>query len=82
MDYPQPHTPLQTHNKTSAGIINSEDKQQKSKTMDMRFYWLKDHEAQDQFCIYWKPGIGNKADYFTKHHPAKHHQAFRPFFLH
>eukprot|EP00804_Cyclotella_cryptica_P023577 CCRYP_011921-RA/>CCRYP_011921-RA protein AED:0.46 eAED:0.46 QI:0/0/0/1/0/0/2/0/219 len=41
--------------------------------MDMRFYWLKDREAQNQFKIYWRAGKLNRGDYYTKHHPAIHH---------
>jgi hypothetical protein len=28
-------------------------KQQRSKAIDMRFYWLKDREAQNQFIMFW-----------------------------
>jgi hypothetical protein len=48
----------------------------------MRFYWIRDRVRQGQFCIYWKKGILNKADYFTKHHPPQHHQAIRSVYLH
>ena len=49
--------------------------------MDMRFHWLRDRECQEQFCIYWQPGKVNYADYWTKHHQAKHHQNVRREFL-
>ncbi len=49
--------------------------------MDMRFEWLKDREAKDQFRFYWRSGKTNLADYFTKHHPAAHHQNMRGEFL-
>eukprot|EP00804_Cyclotella_cryptica_P008938 CCRYP_012042-RC/>CCRYP_012042-RC protein AED:0.67 eAED:0.46 QI:0/-1/0/1/-1/0/1/0/100 len=42
--------------------------------MDMQFHWLRDRECQEQFRIYWRPGKLNYADYWTKHHPAAHHQ--------
>ena len=48
-----------------------------TKAMDMRFYWLKDRESVEQFKYYWKPGKTNLADYWTKHHPALHHQSMR-----
>ena len=50
--------------------------------MDMRFYWIKDRVQQKQFHIYWKPGKFNKADYFTKHHPAAHHCNIHSAYLH
>jgi len=71
----QPATPLQTDNSTACGIINDTVKQKRSKAIDMRFYWIRDHTCQGQFYIFWRPGNTNHADYFSKHHPAKHHQA-------
>jgi hypothetical protein len=47
------------------------------KAMDMQFHWLHCRKAQDQYQIYWRPGIQNLVDYWTKHHPASHHKAFR-----
>jgi hypothetical protein len=49
--------------------------------MDMRFHWLCNREAQEQFHIYWRPGKTNLADYFTKHHPPLHHVDIRSEFL-
>jgi hypothetical protein len=49
--------------------------------MDMRYYCLKCREAQEQFCIFWRPGGQNLADYWTKHHPSSHHQNMRGKFL-
>ena len=46
----------------------------------MRFYWLLDRSAQKQFKIYWERGIKNLADYFSKHHSAKHHKQLRPIY--
>ena len=40
----------------------------------MRFNWLQDRAAQNQFEIEWDKGIHNMADYFTKHHPPSHHR--------
>ena len=40
----------------------------------MRFYWLRDRINQKQFVITWAAGKTNKADYYTKHHPIKHHK--------
>jgi hypothetical protein len=49
--------------------------------MDQRFQWLKCQNAQRQFLYLWRQGIHNRADYNSKHHPAKHHQAVRPFYI-
>jgi hypothetical protein len=82
LGHPQPPTPIQTDNSTAAGIANDTVKQKRSKAIDMRFYWIRDRVRQKQFHIFWKKGSLNKADYFTKHHPASHHQQIRSAYLH
>jgi hypothetical protein len=82
LGHPQGPTPMCTDNKTGNGIANDTIKQKRSKAMDMRFYWIRDRVRQGQFLIYWRPGKTNRADYFTKHHPAKHHRRMRPYYLH
>jgi hypothetical protein len=47
----------------------------------MRFYWIRDRVRQGQFHVYWSKGSRNRADYFTKHHPASHHRAIRSTYL-
>ena len=78
----QPPTPIVTDNSTASGIANDTVKQKRSKAMDMRFYWIRDRVRQGQFHVYWKQGILNRADYFTKHHSAAHHQQMRSHYLH
>jgi hypothetical protein len=82
LGHPQPPTPVVTDNSTAAGIANDTVKQKRSKAIDMRFYWIRDRVRQGQFHVYWKRGILNRADYFTKHHPASHHQQIRSSYLH
>ena len=81
MGHPQPPTPIKTDNTTANGIINGSLKQQRSKAIDMRFYWLRDRVQQGQFKIYWAPGEENWGDYYTKHHPPIHHIKIRPCIL-
>jgi hypothetical protein len=82
LGHPQPPTPIQTDNSTASGIANDTVKQKRSKAIDMRFYWIRDRVRQGQFHVHWKKGSLNKADYFTKHHPAAHHQLIRSSYLH
>ena len=42
LGHPQPATPMQTDNTTACGIINQTYKQHRSKSNDMRFWWLVD----------------------------------------
>ena len=82
MGHPQPATKIKTDNATANGIINGNVKQNRSKGIDMRFYWLQDRVQQQQFDVYWAPGAINLADYFTKLHSPTHHIALRPIYLH
>ena len=74
MGHKQPLTPLQTDNAMADVVINGKVQPKQTKAMDMRFHWLRDRECQEQFRIYWRPGKMDYADYWTKHHTAKHHQ--------
>jgi hypothetical protein len=78
MGHPQPASPMETENSTASGIMNQTVKQVRSKAIDMRFYWVRDHVEQGHFRIYWAPGVKNIADYFTKHHSPAHHCYMRP----
>ena len=80
LGHPQPPTPMKTDNTTANGIINGTVKQNRSKAIDMRFYWLRDRVEQGQFKIYWAPGDENWADYFTKHHSPTHHKRVQPIY--
>jgi hypothetical protein len=82
MGWPQPATPVQTDNSTACGIANDNIKQQRSRSIDMRFYWVRDRKQQGHFDIMWRPGKTNLADYYSKHHSAAHHQEMRPIYLH
>ena len=81
LGFPQPKTPVQTDNTTASGIANDSVKLRRSKAMDMRYFWVKDRaNEQNHFAIYWDRGLGNLADYFSKHHPATHHRVMRPIY--
>jgi hypothetical protein len=81
LGHKQPATPLQTDNAIAENVVNGKVQPKRTKAMDMRFHWLRDRECQEQFRIYWRPGKSNYADYWTKHHPAKHHQNIRREFI-
>jgi hypothetical protein len=63
----QPATPLQTNNLTADVIINGTVMQQRSKAIDMSFYWVHDRSNQGHFNVFWVPGRNNLGEYFTKH---------------
>ena len=85
LGHPQPPTPLKTDNTTAERFVSKNIQQKKSKTWDMRFYWLRNQESRQNFQVYWKHGADaadpNHADYFTKHHTVGHHRSVRPRYI-
>ena len=81
MGHRQPKTPVTTDNSTVHGLIQSTMILKASKSMDMRFHWLKCRMAQHIFDIMWRRGTKNRADYHTKVHPIKHYEEQRPNFV-
>ena len=81
MGHKQSPTPVQTDNSIAEKVINKKVQPKRTKAMDMRFHWLRDRECQQQFRFYWRPGKLNYADYWTKHHPSKHHHNVRRNYL-
>jgi hypothetical protein len=77
----QEPTEITTDNTTADGIANDTVKQNRSKAMDMWFYWIRDRVKQKQFNVIWQPGDTNLVDYFTKHPPAPHHRRLRHNYL-
>ena len=81
LGYPQPPTHIQVDNECAVGIVIDTVKQKRTKSMDMRFYWIRDRVKQGQFFIYWRRGTDNLAAYHTKHHPVSRHQSVRKNYL-
>ena len=82
LGHPQPKTPVHCDNATAVGIANNTVKRQRSRSMEMRFFWIGDKIAQEIYDISWHPGQENLADYQSKHHVGAHHKAVRPWYLH
>jgi hypothetical protein len=82
MGHPQPGpTPVTTDNSTAVGLTLDTMIPKASKSMDMRFQWLKCRRAQTLFKYLWAKGIKNRADYPSKHHTPKHHLLVRPRYV-
>ena len=79
--HPQPPTTIITDNSTAQSFIYDNIHQKRSKYWDMRYYWLRDRTTQKQFVIKWAPGKSSKVDYYTKHHPIKHHKQIRSTYM-
>jgi hypothetical protein len=63
MGHLQMGTPNQTNTLTAHALLTNKTLPKALKAMDMQFYWLCCHEAQDQYQFYWRPGIQNLEDY-------------------
>ena len=49
LGHPQPPTPIHIDNTTTVGIVNNTIKRQRSRSMEMRYFWLLDGETQQYF---------------------------------
>jgi hypothetical protein len=74
-------TMITTNNITAQGLTMGTMTPKASKLIDQPFHWLKCCNAQCQFFSLWRCSIENCANYASKHHPAKHHQAARSFYI-
>ncbi len=82
MGHLQPQTPVHCNNATAVGIANNTIKRQRSRSMDMQFFWVGYKVAQEMYKLSWHPGQENLADYQSKHHVASHHVNVCPWYLH
>jgi hypothetical protein len=82
LGYPQPPTLLMGDNKCATGLANDSIKIKRSKSIDMRFHWVRDRIRQGHFDAVWRPGSHNLADFFTKALPVYQHQALMKLLVH
>jgi hypothetical protein len=79
MGYPQPPTPIFCDNEVAIGLANDSINLKMSKSLDMRFHWVRDRIRQHQFRVLFVPGSRNIADFFTKALPVARHRTLAPF---
>jgi len=82
LGHPQPKTQVHCDNATAVGIAKNTVKWQRSRSMEMGYFWVCDKIAQEAYDVRWHPGQENLADYQGKHHIGTHHKAVRPWYLH
>ena len=82
MGHKQPPTPIHTDNTTASGIVHGTIKQQRSRAMNMRYFWTVQKQKDKTIDVSWHPGKENLGDYVTKHHPSNIHRHVRPLYLH
>jgi hypothetical protein len=76
LGYPQPPTLLRMDNSVAIGLASGKINAKRSKSVDMRFFWLIDRVKQGQFVVKHIPGYWNIADHFTKALPKQKLQQF------
>ena len=81
IDHHQPPTTVVIDIATRDGFVNNNTRKWKSRAIDMLFYWVRDRVRQGHYLVYWERGKDNLTDYFTKHHPTKHHRPIRGTYL-
>ena len=81
MGHPQPPMPELTDNTEANNIMNGTEKQEISRAIDMRFYWVRNKMRQNNFQIFWEEENKNLADYVTNHHLIWHHRNIQPRYL-
>jgi hypothetical protein len=80
LGHPQPATVIFCDNEVAIGLANRTVCPKMSKSLDMRFHWLRDRIDQGQFRVLFVPGKKNLADFFTKALPVARHKVLAPFF--
>ena len=81
LGYVQPPTIGIIDNAFAVGLCNDSIKAKLSKSIDLRFHWIRDRVRQGQFIVMWKKGLDNVADFFTKAQPVHKHKEFENMFL-
>ena len=82
LGHPQPPIPIHIDNTCVVGIVNNTIKRQRSRSMEMRYFWLLDGAAQKYFSFLHHPGQENLGDFQTKAFTSKDAQHARPFYVH
>ena len=61
------------------GFVKNNINIKRSKSWDMRFYWLREKQIKKIFNIFWEEAATNKGEYYTKtSHSVLHHRSERP----
>ena len=81
LGYPQPPTTIYCDNECAVGLADETVRAKKSKSIDMRFDWIRDRVKQCQLIVTFLPGVLNLADFFTKSLPVQTHVAIAPLYV-
>ena len=77
MGWPQTFPPIQCDNSTAIRVSNETINSRKTKSINMKFHWLRFHKSQGLLRYFWAPGKSNLVDYSTKNYPDIYHMQER-----
>lgn len=77
----QPPTIIYTDNSTAKGIATNTCKAKRSKSMDMRYHWIRERVTLKDFDITWHAGIDSLADLTTKVQPVAQVLKMRGYYV-
>ena len=78
LGYPQTSTTILCDNKFAIGLAHDTLTAKRSKSIDVKFHWIRDRVRQGQFNLIWREGANNLADFFTKPLPVHRHLELIP----
>jgi hypothetical protein len=81
LGYPQEPTTLLVDNTVAEGLASDTVNAKRSKSMDVRFFWLRDRVQKAQFYMKHLKGRWNISDFFTKSLPKDKFQQFMPYII-
>ncbi len=76
LGYPQQATTIMIDNTVAEGLAADTVNAKRSKSMNVRFFWLRDRIKQGQFAVQHLAGRWNIADFFTKSLPREKFDQF------
>jgi hypothetical protein len=81
LGYPQPTIHILVDNTVAEGLATDTINAKRSKSMDVRFFWLRDRIQKLQFFIRHIKGRWNISDFFTKPLPKEKFEQFAPYIV-
>jgi hypothetical protein len=77
LGYPQQPTTIMIDNTVAEGGLAADTiNAKRSTSLDVRFFWLRDHIQKDQFAVKHLAGKWNISDFFTKSLPREKFEQF------
>jgi hypothetical protein len=81
LGYPQQPTTISVDNTVAEGLASDTINAKRSKSMDVRFFWLRDRVKKLQFAMRHLKGRWNISDFFTKPLPRDKFEQFLPYIV-